>query len=177
MKNVLKTIMFVCTLLLTSNVLKAEIIGNDKEYKITQRDGHSSIVSEKEYSNLSDFEKRFVDQVDASLSAIEILTSKQKNEFIASINYDSSKRTFSSIITEYSSIDMQAFESNLLEEDGGGLQTYTCTACGTVSAASCANQIQNTTQGINNFNVNVQKLSNGCVKMTWQGNKKSTSIN
>ena len=174
MKNLIKSLAFLILIISSTGILKATNFNSDDEIKLVIRNNHSSIVTEVEYNKMTIDEKKIVDQIDASISAMEILNIRNGKYYFSSIQYDVKNDKFTTIITEYNELDVSA-NLAILED---GLVTHTCTACGVISGSSCAKKIERTTEGISNYNVNVQHLPDGCVKLTWKGNpeKRTTSI-
>jgi len=168
MKTILKFLSVLLIIITTSTMnAKTYTSNEDGEITLVKRNGKTSIVNQDEFNKLSQDEKQLVIQIEASLASLEIYEENGINNYFAIIDYNSEKKEYMNFLV------VNDGESFLVEES---TETKSCTACNKLQALGCYNQINNSTQNQNSFTVTVTKLSNGCTKLTWTVQKKSTSI-
>jgi hypothetical protein len=134
-------------------------ITNNVEITLNERNGKLSIVTEEEYNSASEFNKKMINQIDASIAALDVLKLNSDNldlNAIVSISKDLNNKFSNAII-------ISKIEKN--QEDV--IVAGSCNVCGVRSAYSCLKMINADDSLGDTFDVTVTRLNNGCVKLTW----------
>jgi hypothetical protein len=158
MKNVFLSLAF----MLIGSFAFANTNGNNSsnvEVTLIERDSKYSIVTEDEYNNATEFEKRMINQIDAAIAALDVLNKNKDNSNLSAIVSISKnvKNNFSNAII------ISKIENNKEEITFSG----SCSVCGVRSAYSCLKKLEADDSLGNTFDVHVTRQSNGCVSLTW----------
>lgn len=121
-------------------------------------------TSEKEYAQASPFTRRLINQVDAAVNSLNLLTrqpSVVKYEVIISINKNPENKfsNFVSIVPFDNSLN-----SFVLKPDGK------CHICGMGGAYSCIKEVETymETHNLDEIDVHVKRSSDGCIDITYK---------
>lgn len=163
MKKLFK-ILTVLVVLFSSVVFAKSINNGDpkNQVKVTmvERNGKKSVATEEEYNKASDFGKRMINQIDASIAALDVLKDNEDNKdlvAIVSISKNKNDKFRNAILI--SKIDEGDQPDNVLHGS--------CKVCGIRSAYACLEKIENDDSLGNEFDVHVKRLGNGCIAVSW----------
>lgn len=163
MKKIFKVLSFF--VILFSTVVFAKSINNEEpkgQVKITmvERNGKKSLATEEEYNQASDFEKRMINQIDASIAALDVLKDNEDNkDLVAIVSISKNKDDKFRNVIILSKVDKGEQPDELL--------SGSCKMCGIINASGCLKKIQDDNSLSNEFDVLVKRLDDGCVAVSW----------
>jgi hypothetical protein len=158
MKNLVLSLAFMLIGLFVSANTNSNISSN-VEVTLIERDGKYSIVTEDEYNNATEFEKRMINQIDAAIAALDVLNNNKDNSNLSAIVSISKN-----VNNNFSNAIIISKNEKSQEEI---LVSGSCTVCGVRSAYSCLKKLEADSSLGDDFDVHVTRLDNGCVKLTW----------
>ena len=133
---------------------------NQVKVTMVERNGKKSVATEEEYNKASDFGKRMINQIDASIAALDVLKDNEDNKdlvAIVSISKNKDDKFRNAIIL--SKVDKGEQPDEVLHGS--------CKVCGIRSAYACLEKIQDDDSLGNEFDVHVKRLDDGCVAVSW----------
>lgn len=163
MKKLLKSLSVFAILISTIVFAKTSNYEEPKnQVKITMvdRNGKKSVATEEEYNTASDFGKRIINQIDASIAALDVLKDNKDNkDLIALVSISKNKNNKFSNAIIISKIDKG--------ENPEGVLRGSCKVCGIRSAYACLEKIEDDVSLGDEFDVHIKRLDDGCISVSW----------
>jgi hypothetical protein len=121
-------------------------------------------TTKKEYSQATPFTKRLINQVDAAVNSLDLLSrepSTVKYEAIISIHKNPENK-FSNFVAI---APVENSSNNLLSKPDGK-----CHICGAISVYSCINEVQTymDARNLDEIEIHVKRSTDGCVDITYK---------
>lgn len=144
---------------------REEVVKQGAAVEHTQHSQTFRAVTDKEYAEASQLEKRIIDQLDASVNALDIMA-KNKDfanyEAVFSVSNQPSNGPMSGVVI--APIEEQNSATTSVATAGGS-----CHVCGMSSAYSCIRAIGSYMDAhhTNDVNIHAHRTNDGCVDITY----------
>jgi hypothetical protein len=125
-------------------------------------------VTKEEYLNATALEKRFIDQIDGAVNALDLLKKnnpQQEYEAILTIDKDPNNKFHNSIL-----IGIVEKKLTNIQIDAEPLPDVTCHLCGLSSAANCIKEVEKIMDAKNQDSISatITRTADNCVDIVYQ---------